>query len=146
MSQFKLTTIVDSENPVEGDLDLVAGQIVLIGDFVGEEDSFRINDEVAAIAQDLRQRLNFFKGEWFLNLLEGFPYFQEVFKKNPDQALLRALFRNTIIDTNGIESVETLDISLNTATRRAELTFSARLNDGGVLQSSDFPPFIVELP
>ena len=138
MSTFKLTTVVDGANPVEGDLHLEAGQIVLL------ENSETIpNPE--AVMQEVRQKLHFFKGEWFLNLIEGVPYYEEVFKKNPNIDIMRTIFREVILGTNGIESIEVLDIVIG-SDRRAQVNFEGTMTDGGKLDSKDFPPLIVELP
>ena len=138
MSTLKLTTIVDGTNPVEGDLQLDAGQIVLL------ENSETVPN-VEAVVQELRQKLHFFKSEWFLDMREGIPYFKEVFKKNPDKDIMRGIFRDVILGTNGVETVETLDIVIG-SDRRAQLNFEGGMADGGRLSSKDFPPLIVELP
>lgn len=138
MSTFKLTTVVDAENPVEGDLHLEAGQIVLL------ENTLTIpNPE--AVLQELRQKLNFFKGEWHLDRREGVPYFEEVFKKNPNPDILRTIFTDVILGTNGVESVETFNITID-ANRRAKIDFEGTMTNGGRLDSKDFPPLLVELP
>lgn len=138
MSTLKLITVVDGANPVEGDLQLDAGQIVLL------ENSETIpNPE--AVMQEIRQKLHFFKSEWFLDKREGIPYFEEVFKKNPDKDILRTIFREVILGTNGIESLEVLDIVIG-SDRRAQVNFEGTMTDGGKLNTRDFPPLIVELP
>lgn len=138
MSTFKLTTVVDGANPVEGDLQLDAGQIVLL-----ENSETVPNPE--AVTQELRQKLHFFKGEWFLDQREGIPYYEEVFKKNPNVDILRTIFREVILGTNGIESIEVLNIVIG-SDRVADIDFEATMTDGGKLNSKDFPPLIVELP
>ncbi|KKN75994.1 hypothetical protein LCGC14_0375510 [marine sediment metagenome] len=138
MSTLKLTTIVDGTNPIEGDLQLDAGQIVLL------ENSEKVPSP-EAVVQELRQKLHFFKGEWHLDKREGIPYFEEVFKKNPNKNIMRAIFRDVILGINGVETVETLDLVIG-SDRRAQVNFEGTMTDGGRLSSKDFPPLIVELP
>ena len=138
MTTLKLTTIVDGTNPVEGDLQLDVGQIVLLVNSLTEP-----NPE--AVMQELRQNLHFFRGEWHLDKRKGVPYFEEVFKKNPNPDILRTLFTEVILLTNGVESVDVFELSID-ANRRAKIDFEGTMTNGGRLDSKDFPPLLVELP
>ena len=138
--QLKLTSNVTIENPVDGDLELVDAQIVLFGD-PADVDEFR-----AAVAQDLRTRLNFFKGEWFLDQFEGVPYFENILVKAPDPDVIKSIFRGVILSTPHIVSVDNLVLLIDATTREASLEFVANTDDGSVIISADFKPFIVSLP
>ena len=138
--QLRLTTNVSLENPVEGDLELVDAQIVLFGDRA-KADEFR-----EAVAQDLRTRLKFFKGEWFLDQFEGVPYFENILVKAPDPAVIKSIFRDAILNTPHIVSVNNLVLLVDASTREASLEFVANTDDGSVIISADFKPFIVSLP
>jgi len=138
--QLRLTTNVSLENPVEGDLELVDAQIVLFGDRANA-DEFR-----EAVAQDLRTRLKFFKGEWFLDQFEGVPYFENILVKAPDPAVIKSIFRDAILNTPHIVSVNNLVLLVDASTREASLEFVANTDDGSVIISADFKPFIVSLP
>lgn len=132
MSDLAVTLTVDVDNPVEHDLRLENGQFILV-------------DGAEEIAQHIKTRLQFFRGDWFLDLREGIPYFEEVFIKNPNMGLLRGMFRRVIAETPGVDSVQTLALSLDTPTRSLSLTFKAVLTSGEVFDSSDFGPFLVEV-
>jgi hypothetical protein len=119
------------DNPVDGDLDLSAGQPYLV-------------EGAAAVAQSLRIRLRFFLGEWFLNTLEGVPYFRDVLIKNPSIRLLTTLFRNVIRDTPGVDSVRAFELVWDHVDRKLDIKFEALLTGGEVL-SADFGEFIVEV-
>jgi hypothetical protein len=139
--QFRLTQESTLENPVVGDLMLVDGQLELFGDPTIPED-FR-----AAVAQDLRTRLNMFRGEWFLDLQEGVPYFENIIGvKDPDKNQIKSIFRDAILATDYVTSVTSLDLVIDGSTRSATLDFVCTVSDGSTLESADFEPFIVSLP
>lgn len=127
---------VDWENPIEGDLFIYNNNLVIV-------------TGVDEVAQAIRCRLRMFRGEWFLDLREGVPYIQEVFRKVGGQRLpiLKAMFRNIIVDTNGVESVREIDlVPSEDGSRHWLLSFIAVTTDGAVLESSTFGPFVVTVP
>src|SRR5690606_28796586 len=91
---------VDSNNPVEGDLHLSGGDLVWTTD-LGQE-----------VAQRLRVRFRFFRGEWFLDRREGTPWYGEILVKNPSPRTVRAIFRNIILRTPGVAALNQLDFTL----------------------------------
>lgn len=96
----------------------------------------------AAIQQQLRIRMQFFLGEWFLDTREGIPYYRDILIKNPSLSIIRDIFRKAIITTPGIVSVDQLDVSVDSKTRTATVSFRATLDTGEVLI---FEPFIIEV-
>ena len=58
--------------------------------------------DARAIAQHVEARLRLFLGEWFLDLREGVPYFENVFVKNPNIALVKSLLSNVVTETPGV--------------------------------------------
>lgn len=133
MSDLLLTSTIDADNPVEWDLHLTDGQITFPP------------DQVAAIVQHIRTRLEFFRGEWFLDLREGLPYYQEILVKNPALGRVRALFRATIMETPGVVLVDRLDLSLNRSTRVLTVNFRATLVDGTIIDAANYGPFLLDL-
>lgn len=95
-----------------------------------------------AIIQRIRVRFRFVKGEWFLDQRLGVPYFQEVFKKNPDTRLITEIFRTVLRTTPGVKKVDSFTAALDSATRTLSCTFHATLTDGTVVLS-DAEPFII---
>ncbi len=126
-----LVTTLDSENTIEGDIRLDVGQM----SFVEGRD---------AIAQRARNRFRFFRAEWFLDTRLGFPYFTEVLVKNPDKALLEALFREVILGTDGVASITSFVFTIDFATRAGVLTWEALTDDGDILQE-DYTELFLEL-
>lgn len=124
---------VDAENPNVGDIRLVNGDSVFITD-LGE-----------AVAQHLRQRFNFFKGTWFLNLNEGIPYFEQVLVKNPDLSSIRSLFRRVIQETPGVARVNFVKLDFRRQERVLQVEGECVLDNGKVFSLADFGPFLVEV-
>lgn len=129
--ELAVVTATDAENPDLGDMLLVSGDAVLLEDLAQET------------AQRLHVALRFSRGEWFLDLREGVPYFDEIFVKNPQDKVIRAVFSSVILQTEGIATLERLDYTIDSRTRVMQLDFAARLTDGTVFLSSDFGPFLV---
>lgn len=129
---LKLTLDVNADNPVEGDLDLVNGNLVFV-------------EGTHAAAQDLLTRLRFRRGEWFLDVREGVPWFEEILKKNPDIPAIRSIFRRAILSSPYVSSIESLALSYDARGRSLSVSFVAILRDGGILDTRDTGPFIIRL-
>lgn len=125
LAQLALVHETDAENPVEHDLRLTNGHLTFIQ---GHE----------AIAQKVKIRLWFFLGEWYLDQREGIPYWTRVLVKNPDIPGLESMFRRVIAETPGVAVVERLTLTLDRATRAATLDFSARTDEGALIELGAF--------
>ncbi len=110
-----LTAVVDADNPVEGDINLTAGQITLV-------------EDNAAIRQHLTNRLRFFLGEWFLDVRQGIPFFEKILIKGVNPSVVRSIFRRVIRTTPGVSEVERLTLSI-APDREASVSFRALLDD-----------------
>jgi hypothetical protein len=108
-------------NATTSDLDLSTNNLVII---TGDD----------ALVQHLRSRLRFFRGEWFLNELIGFPYWTDVFIKDPNLTAIRSFYRQTILTTPGIDSISKLDLDFDRAARQLSVTFTAVKDDGEILE------------
>jgi hypothetical protein len=99
-----------------------------------------------AIAQHVKVRLLFFKGEWELNLDEGVPYWTDILVVGPDLRAVESLLRQVVLGTPGISSIVSFSLDHDRSARTLSLVFEAITTDGLVLTSSDFGPFILEVP
>lgn len=90
-----------------------------------------------AIRQQMMIRFRFALGEWFLDTRQGVPYFSEILIKNPNLTRVRGIFRQLILTTPGIESIESFSLGLDSAVRKLVLRFSARKSDGEILEFDD---------
>jgi len=98
-----------------------------------------------AIRLRLLARLQFFQGEWFLDVRQGMPYFQAVFVKNPEISLIQSIFRRAILSTPGVSSIIRMETRLDSATRRLIVDpLEIQLATGEVFRSQP-NDFIVEI-
>jgi hypothetical protein len=130
LAQMALVHTVDADNPNEHDLRLTNGHLTFLE---GHE----------AIAQKVKIRLWFFRGEWFLDQREGIPYWTKVLVKNPDVPALEAMFRRIIQSSPGIAAVEKISLDYDSANRAASLSFAAKTDEGATIELG---PFIVPKP
>lgn len=107
-------------DPITGDLDITGGDAVLI-------------TGVDAIAQDLTRRLRTFKGEWFADPEGvGVPYLQEVLGKGNSLAAVRQVFKDQILATPGVLSIETFEADFDPATRSLTIEFQGTTTEGPI--------------
>lgn len=99
-----------------------------------------------AIAQHVKVRLLFFKGEWELNLDEGVPYWTDILVVGPDLRAIESLLRQVVLSTPGITSITSFSIDHDRSARTLALVFEAVTADGLILTSDDFGPFVLEVP
>lgn len=126
------TADLDALNTVLGDLRLDStGDIVVA---TGKD----------AIVTHVRVRLRFLQGECVFDQRLGFPYRQIVFRKNPNLDHIRSLVRATIEGTAGIEAVTDLRLTHNRRTRELAVRFRATTTAHGVIDSSEYTPFLLE--
>lgn len=126
MMDFELTTEIDAENPIVGDLKLTNGQLTFIGGDITAVESY-----VKMIAQRIKSRISFIRGEWYLDLNKGFPWRERVWGKagvvTGDDSI-KALLRQAIIDTPGVASIESLVVDLNRQARTLDV-FTVVMSD-----------------
>lgn len=99
--------MIDLKLDAEGDLELSAA-----GDITTTD----------SIVQAVRIRLLWFFQEWRLGPDMGFPYFEHLFVKNPNEAKLRHLIRETVMSVEGVTDVLEISFSIDRKTRQAVIT------------------------
>lgn len=105
-----------------------AGRLVTIADK---------NSDVE-ILQRIKVRLRFFKGEWFLNLDHGMPYFDDVLdgnggsgdnailgSKNLDNNIIESIFRREILDVEGVKGLLESSVDYDPIQRKISYYFGA---------------------
>lgn len=133
--ELAITLTEDGENPVVGDLRLSAGRLVWTSDLALE------------VAQRIAVRLQFFKGEWWLDRRQGLPWYEQVLVKSPDLPVVRGIFSKVITETPGLATLESLILGEPDADRLGELAFSGRLTNGQRFTSAVFGrPYLVRVP
>lgn len=100
-------------------------------DLILEGGSFKLVNDAEETIQHVRTRLLTYQGEWFLNLLAGVPYFQEIFTKPVNLANIESIFKTAILETDGVSKL--LEFSMDyegNSTRRLTVSFSAETEYG----------------
>lgn len=95
-------------------------------DLIIESGNFKLVEEGAETLQHVRTKLQFYLGEWFLDLKSGIPYFQQIFTKPTNLANIESIFKSNILNTPGVERL--LEFSMDyegDSKRELNIYFSA---------------------
>ena len=105
-----------------------------------------IERDLATLAlRKIQDQFGLWLGEWFLDTSIGFPWIPRVLSlKNPSFTEIRALFRQAILLTPGVVSLEALSMSLDPRTRQLEYSFAAKLDSGFTVTGGSGQPFVVD--
>ena len=118
-------------DPVTHDLVLVNGDIVWNA------------DPRTSTAQEIKTRQLLFKGENFLDLRDGMPYYQEIFQKGTPPERIAELFRLSLLSVPSVIDVPRCEVEINPSTRVGQVVWTARTDDGQLIRSEDFEPLIL---
>lgn len=78
------------------------------------------------VAQNLKERLLFILGEWFLDTTVGIPYFESIWIKNPNPDLVDDIFKSAIQETDDV--IELLEFSSSFDTQQRKYSVSFKVN------------------
>lgn len=95
----------------------------------------RFTTGLEAVAQGLKIRLQSFRGEWFRDLEDGVPYFQDLLGHKFSEIKARAAFRDAITETPGVVSLDSLIVAFDRATRALSVSFKVTA-DAGTISAS----------
>lgn len=113
----------------DGDLEITRGHL-------------RVVTGTEAIAQRLRTRLKLFRGEWFLDTLQGVPYHDFVLRKRTSPAVRREVFRRAIVSMRGVRQLVSLTVELDRVGRNLIVTGEVRTDDLTVVPFALNPPVL----
>lgn len=105
---------------------------------IGADGDLIIVTGLDAILQHLRIRLQFFRGEWFLDTRLGIPYFEEVLRKAPDLNVVESILRDAIRETPGVISITSFELDFEGVSRKLSLDFAALTDEGPLRFTEDF--------
>jgi hypothetical protein len=109
----------------------------LTGDLVIENDTFLLTADFAdSVKQRLRTRLRTFKGEYFLDLEFGTPYYQQIFVKGISKGVIDNIFKGIITGTPGVVRISSFSSTLDRTTRKYEAKFKAILEDDSEIEDT----------
>ena len=112
MTSLKIST--DPSSPWYGDIDLTTGSIQLTDD----------------VAQEPFIRVRWFKGEWFLDITFGTPYFQLIFQKGATKETVDAAFKAQILASEKITAIRNYVSTFDGKKRKYTFTCNAVFSDG----------------
>jgi len=96
---------------------------------------FTFTTALKAIAQEIRIRLQTFRGEWFLDLDTGIPYFETdddpgILGRPYDDERIRRIFRLEILAVEGVVRLKTLRTEFDKSTREVSIRWEAETEFG----------------
>lgn len=97
---------------------------------------FALVTGIDAIAQELKIKLQWFLGEWFLDLSAGVPYLDEILIKNPNLVDIESFLKAYILDTRGVKELLSFTYVLDNRLRELKIKFTA-MTDSGLLKFDD---------
>ncbi len=82
-----------------------------------------------SVIQEIQIRLRWFLGEWKINPEWGLPYYEQVFVKNPNLAIIEDLLRTELLTIERVQSVESIKIKVDNRTRTAAIVFAVTVDN-----------------
>ncbi len=120
-----LALVTDTASAFYHDLDVTNQTLTLVED---------VEDDPAAIAQEMRIAFLFHRGEWDLNILVGIPYMTQVFIKNPSLAAISVLFTRAARTIPGVTEVTSMEVDFDNESRGLTVEYEAKAQNGGTIE------------
>lgn len=96
-----------------------------VNDDLAIDTDLYLTSGLAGVVQGIRQRIQTFKGEWFLDLDHGVPYYQDLLGKKFDDNKALVAFRDAILSTPGVITLNLLNVSYSGTTRKLTVNWQA---------------------
>ena len=87
----------------------------------------------AAIRQKVKTRLELYQGEWFLDVEDGTPWFQQVLGKPRSLPLIEAVVKQRILETDGVTDLIEFQMTLDRDTRLLDMAGNVVTENGSLL-------------
>jgi len=88
-----------------------------------ERDFGLTKTESESLKQRLLIKLLTYQGEWFLDKSEGVPYYQSILGKRRAKESIDMIFKNKILSTRGVVSLESFSSNIDQTTREYRMSF-----------------------
>lgn len=92
--------------------------------------SFATVKDGAEVLQHIKARLDAFKGEWFLDVESGTPWFQDIFVNPVNIANIESIIKSRIIETKGVLKLLTFETNYTSNDRKMFITYSGETKYG----------------
>jgi hypothetical protein len=113
-----LSTAIDAENPVLGDLRVVNRALVRL---TGAD----------AVAQEIRVRLRWWKGEWFLDRRRGVPYIDGILADGATPGTIRAIVIAELAKVPDLAPHPTVTVRIDRRTRFCTIDIEGKTRSAG---------------
>jgi hypothetical protein len=99
-------------------------------DLIIKDGNIVLIDNAERVAQQIKIKLRSFLGEWFLDTTYGVPYFEDILIKSPSIDHIRNILRTQILSVDDVNSVSSLNLSLDKKNRTLTVTFECETTYG----------------
>ena len=82
--------------------------------------------DAEAVAQNVRTRLLFVLGEWFLDLEEGVPYLQSIFTKPEQLSVVESVLKSRILETEDVTELNEFKLLFDSVERTVTINAKVR--------------------
>ena len=87
-------------------------------------------DNLEQIRQKATIRLQFFYGEWYLDITKGLKLYEDILIVNPVLSRIQAILKAAITETLGVNELLSFDVSFDKLARSFTIAFTASTNYG----------------
>ena len=100
---------------------------------------FALSEQDVFIRQSVKIRLQFFRGEWFLNTITGLPFFEDILVKNPNINHIDNIIKAEIIDTAGVDKLLEYESEFDSSLRELSVSFKVDTDYGEIEMEETVP-------
>lgn len=93
-------------------------------DLVIKDFDLLLTNDKQILKQALRQELKTFKGDWFLDIDKGLPYYQDILGQRNSIDSVRAIFIEAIKQVAGVKEIVDLELNLNGKDRSLDVSIT----------------------
>lgn len=86
------------------------------------------------VKQKIKQRLLMFKGEWFLDVTLGIPYYEDILVKDVKLSRIEAIYIREVQKIEQIEEITAFDISLDNNARKLSIYFEVKDRENNAIE------------
>lgn len=106
-----------AQDPTTGDVALRSGRAGLLLVTAGDK-----------IVQNIKQRLKFFLGEWFLDLSKGIPYYRDFLgRRGSSTSVFKSVIRDHLAATPGVIQVLAVEAQLDRPSRKLTIAWRVQI-------------------
>ena len=85
--------------------------------FVGDDGNIATVSDAEAVGQHVKQRLQTYSREWFLNTTVGVPWLEEILGGKYDPALAESVVKTEILNTDMVTGISSFSVGFDQRTR-----------------------------